>query len=357
MPQRGELVHGWLLHHLSKLGSATCCTLVDHVTRHRHVTTLVTASRHSLFKTYSTLCLFSAHHKHDGDVVRGRERKWNQLQNSDATNRSAMLNRVTSAGENLVNDLSHAAEESVKDLSNAGEGLWNELNHLSSASVSVWRSAVHTVFLPPPAQNISGQEAALRLFLGGLNFGILCFPYAFRMAGMVNGFFFVLIIGLINNYTSKLLVHTHRKMLVEAGHTISTLPDLAHALYGNFGASAVGSLMFACQFGFCVSHCVFIGISMSALLKEADASSPWIHSLGHYEVYVAFLCAWGIGQCSPWSSFDEGKNKVEGGESGYSGMTRKQGARQGVKRMSTRTERGEHWTTCVRGGQRSLRGR
>eukprot|EP00961_Rhodomonas_salina_P184325 2489039-Rhodomonas_salina.1 len=80
----------------------------------------------------------------------------------------------------------------------------------------------------------------------------------------------------------------------ETGRPINTLPDLAYAAFGSMGSSTVGYLMFACHFGFAVTHCIFIGISMAALLKEADGYS-WFHNHGHYEVYVAFVCLWGVG--------------------------------------------------------------
>eukprot|EP00961_Rhodomonas_salina_P164568 2217214-Rhodomonas_salina.1 len=144
-----------------------------------------------------------------------------------------------------------------KTLSKAG----SDVEHIFVEGVSVWRSAVHSVLLPPPSDKISQSEAAVRVFFGGVNFGILCFPFAFRMAGMINGVIFVIAIALLNNYTCKMVLQAHRKLaLDQTDRAINTLPDLAYAAFGSMGSSTVGYLMFACQFGFAVSHCVFIGI-------------------------------------------------------------------------------------------------
>jgi len=174
----------------------------------------------------------------------------------------------------------------------------SEVENVFVEGVSVWRSAVHSVLLPPPSDRISTSEAAVRVFFGGINFGILCFPFAFRMAGMVNGVVFVIAIALLNNYACKMILNARNKLAQEeTGRPINTLPDLAYAAFGSMGSSTVGYLMFACHFGFAVTHCIFIGISMAALLKEADGYS-WFHNHGHYEVYVAFVCLWGVGFCT-----------------------------------------------------------
>lgn len=105
--------------------------------------------------------------------------------------------------------------------------LCNPMSHSYCAFfIFVFVRQIRTWLCLPFLRMIGVHEAAGRLFLNGFNFGILCFPYAFRKSGLVFGCLLLIGVTLITNSTTKLLMKTKNHLTNTRGVTITNLPEV-----------------------------------------------------------------------------------------------------------------------------------
>ena len=116
-------------------------------------------------------------------------------------------------------------------------------------------------------------QTLLQLFRLYAGTGILAFPYAVKCGGLIAAPSFLVIIGALNNYTLRMLVHCKRRVTQDlVGPTPQTsLDDLAYAAFGVGGRRFCSIAMVVSLLGLCAGYLIFVGNT----LRSSFDSPSW----------------------------------------------------------------------------------
>ena len=108
-----------------------------------------------------------------------------------------------------------------------------------------------------------------RLYCGT---GLLAFPYAVKCGGLVLAPCALVVIGGLNNYSLRMLVHAKRKITEELNPQLpTTLDDLAFATFGYGGRLFTSLAMVLSLLGLCSGYLIFVGNT----LRSAFGTPSW----------------------------------------------------------------------------------
>ena len=126
---------------------------------------------------------------------------------------------------------------------------------------SLLRNPATTLNQPSAADDVLlGKFGTLlqifRLYCGT---GLLAFPYAVKCGGLVLAPCALVLIGALNNYSLRMLVHAKRRITEDLNPQLpTTLDDLAYAAFGYGGRLFTSLAMVLSLLGLCCGYLIFM---------------------------------------------------------------------------------------------------
>ena len=125
-----------------------------------------------------------------------------------------------------------------------------------------------------------------RLYMGT---GLLAFPYAVKCGGLLLAPVALIVIGGLNNYTLRMLVHCKRKVTQDLAPAMpTTLDDLAFAAFGYGGRLFTSIAMVLALLGLCSGYLIFVGSTLRSSLGDPAWSST---TLAGYDINYCTVVA------------------------------------------------------------------
>ena len=128
-----------------------------------------------------------------------------------------------------------------------------------------------------------------RLYCGT---GLLAFPYAVKCGGLLLAPITLIIIGGLNNYTLRMLVHCKRHVTSDLTLQLpSTLDDLAYVAFGKIGRQFTSIAMVLSLLGLCSGYLIFVGKTLQSSFGNPAWSTYLLHGIdvNLFTVLATFL--------------------------------------------------------------------
>ena len=127
-----------------------------------------------------------------------------------------------------------------------------------------------------------------RLYMGT---GLLAFPYAVKCGGLLLAPVALIVIGGLNNYTLRMLVHCKRKVTQDLAPAMpTTLDDLAFAAFGYGGRLFTSIAMVLALLGLCSGYLIFVGSTLRSSLGDPAWSSTTLAATTSIIARSSLLC-------------------------------------------------------------------
>eukprot|EP00824_Muranothrix_gubernata_P026824 TRINITY_DN971_c0_g1_i3.p2 TRINITY_DN971_c0_g1~~TRINITY_DN971_c0_g1_i3.p2 ORF type:complete len:368 (+),score=40.50 TRINITY_DN971_c0_g1_i3:345-1448(+) len=107
------------------------------------------------------------------------------------------------------------------------------------------------------------------------------------MGGLVLSFVVMLLVGLVCNFTMKLVIDM-KAHLLHKGESVTTFPDCGSAIYGRWFGGLIEFAVTTAQMGFCCAYLIFIGENMSSVLGGITMYA-WMMSVVPFLVLLSWI--------------------------------------------------------------------